>query len=287
MEPRQQAPFFARLGQRDHDASRPRPLGRGEARGPPRAVLPYDRDVEAQKGTLLVRGQTVLVSQFEVSVVDGADRGKRVASNSEELSVGAAEGNDLQLFDPAVSRHHCTLRVDERGLELVDLASRNGTHVGAVEVVRGYVPSGTRIRIGQTTIAVEVTGRDLEQSIAATDRFGPILGASPASGSARGSKSCSPRTPATSRAPRAPRAWGAPTCASWRASTASRPAIRRPTSRTVRWFTEFKLTGFPSCDEKIVQTIRGEWRDRDQAGTVIPVSQRLLRAPATSARPDP
>jgi DNA-binding NtrC family response regulator len=135
--------------------------------------------VEIRKGTLLVRGQTVLVSQFEVSVVEGADRGKRVISSSEELSIGTADGNDLQLTDASVSRHHCVVRVDERGLEVCDLASRNGTHFGNVELLRAYVQSGVRIRIGQTTLVIEVLDKDLEQPIAATDRFGPILGGSP------------------------------------------------------------------------------------------------------------
>jgi two-component system, NtrC family, response regulator GlrR len=46
--------------------------------------------------------------------------------------------------------------------------------------VRGYVQSGVRIRVGQTTLAVDLLDRDIEQPIAATDRFGPILGGSPA-----------------------------------------------------------------------------------------------------------
>jgi DNA-binding NtrC family response regulator len=136
--------------------------------------------VPRPKETLVVRGQSVLFSQFELTVLDGPDRGKQVASSSEELSVGTAEGNDLQLTDPAVSRHHCAVQIDERGLALADLGSRNGTHVGAIEAVRCYVGSGTRFRVGQTTIALDVLDRDLEQPIAATDRFGPILGGSPA-----------------------------------------------------------------------------------------------------------
>ena len=136
--------------------------------------------MEPRRATLLVRDDTVLIRQFEVAVVDGVDRGKRCVSSSDELAIGTAEANDLQLTDPAVSRHHCALRIDPRGLALCDLGSRNGTLLGNVEVVRGYVQSGARVRIGQTTLVVEILDRDLVQPISGADRFGPILGASPA-----------------------------------------------------------------------------------------------------------
>jgi transcriptional regulator with GAF, ATPase, and Fis domain len=136
--------------------------------------------METRRATLQVRDRAVLIRQFEVTVVDGVDRGKRAVSRSEELSIGTAEGNDLQLTDPSVSRHHCALRVEERGLELSDLGSRNGTLLGSVELVRCYVQSGIRIRVGQTTLVVDLLDRDIQHPIAATDRFGPILGGSPA-----------------------------------------------------------------------------------------------------------
>ena len=120
----------------------------------------------------------MFVRQFEVVVLDGTDSGRRAVSKSDELSIGTAEGNDLRLTDPAVSRHHCALRADERGLKLSDLGSRNGTHISDVEIVSAYVRSGTRMRIGQTTIEIHVLDHDLEQPIANTDRLGPLLGAS-------------------------------------------------------------------------------------------------------------
>jgi transcriptional regulator with GAF, ATPase, and Fis domain len=132
------------------------------------------------RATLAVRGQTILVRQFEVVVLDGPDQGKRVASSSDELSIGTADGNDLKLTDPAVSRHHCALHADERGLLMIDLGSRNGTFVNDVELIQGYVRSGARVRLGQSSVQVNVLDHDLEQPIAITDRFGPLIGASPA-----------------------------------------------------------------------------------------------------------
>ncbi|HUS28911.1 MAG TPA: sigma 54-interacting transcriptional regulator [Kofleriaceae bacterium] len=132
------------------------------------------------RATLAVRGQTILVRQFEVTVLDGTDRGARAVSSSDELSIGTAEGNDLQLTDPAVSRHHCALRAEARGLSLTDLGSRNGTFVSDVETLSCFVKSGAQIRIGKTTLGVRILDHDLEQPIASTNRLGPLVGASPA-----------------------------------------------------------------------------------------------------------
>jgi DNA-binding NtrC family response regulator len=131
------------------------------------------------KTTVGMRGNAMLVRQFEVSVIDGKDRGTRVVSAGEELSIGSSEGNDLRLTDNGVSRHHCALRAVERGLELVDLGSRNGTFVGNLEITSCFVRTGAQLRVGQTTVSVQILDQDLEQPLASGDRHGAILGASP------------------------------------------------------------------------------------------------------------
>jgi two-component system, NtrC family, response regulator GlrR len=128
--------------------------------------------------TLSVRGQTLVIRQFEVTVLEGVDCGMRVVSQSEELSIGSNEGNDLQLRDPAVSRHHCTLRAEERGLALLDLGSRNGTFLNEVEIKLCYIAAGAQLRVGQSVLSVRILDQDLEQPLASGDRAGAILGAS-------------------------------------------------------------------------------------------------------------
>jgi two-component system response regulator GlrR len=130
--------------------------------------------------TQAVRGHAYIVRQFEARVVAGADRDKACVSCGTELSIGTAEGSDLQLSDPSVSRHHCALRTSERGLELRDLGSRNGTSVGDCEVVRAFVRDGARIVVGQTTIAVRVLDAEIEQPLATTDHLVGLIGGSPA-----------------------------------------------------------------------------------------------------------
>ncbi|MCW5806907.1 MAG: sigma 54-dependent Fis family transcriptional regulator [Deltaproteobacteria bacterium] len=122
----------------------------------------------------------MFVRRFEIVVVDGPQRGQRAVAEEDELTVGTAIGAGLRLSDGAVSRLHCVVRVGARGIELRDLGSTNGTFVGEVEVARAYIRSGTRVRLGATTIAVTVLDDEIEQPLAAEDRCGELLGASPA-----------------------------------------------------------------------------------------------------------
>ncbi|MGE0871184.1 MAG: sigma 54-interacting transcriptional regulator [Kofleriaceae bacterium] len=130
--------------------------------------------------TQAVRGDVMFIRRFEVVVVDGPDRGLRAVSTEEELTIGTAQGSQLQLTDPSVSRHHCTVRVSRRGLELRDLGSTNGTFLGDNEVVRGYLRSGSRVRLGNTQITVTILDDEIERPLATEGMFGDLIGASPA-----------------------------------------------------------------------------------------------------------
>ncbi len=130
--------------------------------------------------THTLRGNALFVRRFEVSVVDGPDRGASAISEDDELTIGTATGTSLRLTDPSVSRHHCVLRACERGLELRDLGSTNGTLVGEVEIVRAFVRDGARVRIGATTLALTSRADEMEHPLAAVGRFGELIGASAA-----------------------------------------------------------------------------------------------------------
>jgi DNA-binding NtrC family response regulator len=135
---------------------------------------------DAVPGTLTVRGRTIAIRQFEVSVIEGPDRGRSAVSQGDELTIGTSAGNDLQLTDAAVSRHHCAIRTIERGLELRDLASTNGTLLGDCEVGKVILRSGARLRLGSTVVAIELLDREIEQPLADGDRLGELIGASAA-----------------------------------------------------------------------------------------------------------
>lgn len=130
--------------------------------------------------TPALRGPSLFIRKFQLEVVDGPDRGRRVDALTDELTIGASSGNDLVLSDESVSRHHCALRATERGLELRDLGSKNGTFIGACEVVRGFIRSEARLQVGKSIVAVRILNDEVEHPIAAAGQLGDLIGASTA-----------------------------------------------------------------------------------------------------------
>jgi len=55
---------------------------------------------------------------------------------------------DLPILDPGVSRRHVELRVDEDGVSLTDLASRNGTWINGTRVEQGRAHPGDTVNFG-------------------------------------------------------------------------------------------------------------------------------------------
>jgi DNA-binding NtrC family response regulator len=102
------------------------------------------------------------VQQLRVRVVGGPDAGLVVTPERyDPLTVGTAPGSSVVLSDPLVSERHLELRQTPDGVAVEDRTSRNGTFIGGVRVAQVYVPAGTRLRVGNTTIAIEDAG-DLE-----------------------------------------------------------------------------------------------------------------------------
>jgi len=143
-------------------------------------VVDYHGLMQSPAGTHGLRGDSIFIRRFEVVVADGPDRGAHAVSSDDELTIGTAQGCNLLVTDTAVSRHHCAIRVTARGLEVRDLGSTNGTFIGDHEVVRGYIRSGTRLRLGNTTVVVTILADEIAQPLANEGRFGDLIGSSPA-----------------------------------------------------------------------------------------------------------
>jgi two-component system response regulator HydG len=126
-------------------------------------------------------GPAEAVGTYILRVLSGVDAGKTLrldGGRPVKLLVGKSEACDLRLNDPAVSRRHCAIEATPRGVHVSDLASTNGTWVGHTALVDGYVGDGDSIRVGSTTIGIELAVAAQPVALSSAMRFGRLLGAS-------------------------------------------------------------------------------------------------------------
>jgi ABC-type multidrug transport system ATPase subunit len=79
------------------------------------------------------------------------------------LRIGRADDNQLVVPDLGVSRYHAELRRTQRGYEIADLGSHNGTYVNGQRVSAAPVSEGDVIGIGHVTL--RLTGGELQEFI--------------------------------------------------------------------------------------------------------------------------
>ncbi len=122
------------------------------------------------------------VDVVRLVVVEGSDASRAISATGEQVSIGTADGNDLVLTDPQVSRFHLTLACVPAGVSIVDGGSTNGTFFEGARIERAVVPIGAVITIGQSKVRLEAGGRvDVElvdtESVPGLERFSARSGA--------------------------------------------------------------------------------------------------------------
>ena len=70
--------------------------------------------------------------------------------STREVAVGRDPGNLLCINDPSVSRRHCILMQEGKGIKICDLKSRNGTQVNEVSVKEKVLQHGDHVAIGDS-----------------------------------------------------------------------------------------------------------------------------------------
>jgi pSer/pThr/pTyr-binding forkhead associated (FHA) protein len=73
-------------------------------------------------------------------------------------TVGRAPRADFVLDVALVSRLHCRLTAGDDQLEVLDLASTNGTYVNDKRVAKARLATGDRLRIGRVELTVGQQG---------------------------------------------------------------------------------------------------------------------------------
>jgi len=111
-------------------------------------------------------------------VTGGPDAGEKRVAESETLTVGTAEGNDLVLTDPTVSRFHLELVAGGEGIRIADHGSTNGTVFENARLVKAIVPAGAVLTLGKTKIRVG-DGERVTVALHAEDELAGLRGRTP------------------------------------------------------------------------------------------------------------
>jgi two-component system response regulator GlrR len=117
--------------------------------------------------------------RFRLDVALGGDSTQRYVSNTDRVSIGTHASNDLVVERDTVSRFHCELRIDERGVSVRDLASRNGTFVDGVRIESAWLGPRHALRLGDLVVAFQVEEERASVPLFAGERFGRMLGRAP------------------------------------------------------------------------------------------------------------
>jgi transcriptional regulator with GAF, ATPase, and Fis domain len=132
--------------------------------------------------TAVLTGAGVTGRRLQLSrlvVVEGPDRGKELAIQSERVSVGRGMICSLVLTDNAVSATHFEIEAQERGFLLRDLDSTNGTLCADVKVREAWLGHGQIVRVGQTALRFESLEGTVDLAVSVRDSFHELLGQSP------------------------------------------------------------------------------------------------------------
>jgi predicted component of type VI protein secretion system len=116
--------------------------------------------------------------RYGVRVIGGPDTGRAVEAMGPELSIGTAAGNELELSDPTVSRHHCAIKVTSAGFHLRNLGSTNGVVMGGMRVESAFLRAGAALRLGATRVRFDVLVGERREPLATLPRVGRLHGRS-------------------------------------------------------------------------------------------------------------
>lgn len=146
---------------------------------------PPESEAQRRWGTTIATSkddeqQHALVRRFTLLVTLGADSGQRFVSSGEKMVVGTHSSCDVVLHDTTVSRFHCDITLTGKAVILRDLDSSNGTLVDGVSIQQAYLRAGNVLTIGRTQLRFDTGGETVKVPLSGRDRFGGMVGSSPA-----------------------------------------------------------------------------------------------------------
>ncbi len=110
--------------------------------------------------------------------LDGPDAGSAQTFTVPRITVGRSRACHMIVADPSVSALHFELRIRGETVELRDLQSTNGTHLGERRVFHIELHRGDRFTAGDVGFEL-LEAAEVEVPVSADDRFEELWGSSP------------------------------------------------------------------------------------------------------------
>ncbi|MBN8610145.1 MAG: sigma 54-interacting transcriptional regulator [Deltaproteobacteria bacterium] len=132
---------------------------------------------DAWMGELLRRRELVRF-RLELTLPDGTRRA--LVSDTDRVSLGTHASNDLVIDRDTVSRFHCEIVIDDHGVRVRDLSSKNGTFVDGVRIESAWLGRAHELRLGEQVVAFTLEEARASVALSSEDHFGRILGRSSA-----------------------------------------------------------------------------------------------------------
>jgi two-component system, NtrC family, response regulator GlrR len=137
-----------------------------------------DDEDDNTRSTAAVSGREIapMIDRIDLVVIGGPDAGRTFSATGKRVVVGTADGADLVLTDPTVSRFHSEVVLESGRAIVRDLGSKNGTLVDGIPVIAAPVADGAVLTLGKSTVRFARQPGALRPALSTRDRFGALVG---------------------------------------------------------------------------------------------------------------
>ncbi len=136
------------------------------------------------KGTLVasvgIKGTKISIDEVSLVIVGGPHQGQEYQLHQELIRIGRSDWCDIVLSkDRKVSGEHCECWLDEAGVRIKDLGSRNGILLNQCRIFDAYVAPGVQVQVGDSLFELRLQKTQRKLSILYEDASGKLVGKHP------------------------------------------------------------------------------------------------------------
>ena len=115
---------------------------------------------------------------FQLDAVEGPGRGQHWESQNDHCTIGHHPSCDMVLDDATVSRFHCEITIGDKGTQVRDLGSSNGTVLDGVRIASAFLKRGSLLRLGRSALRFQYMDKRNPIALANRTEFGLLAGRS-------------------------------------------------------------------------------------------------------------